>query len=1089
MKNDGLAHWLLPCALLIFGCGHALGQAVAGGQIRGTVTDPTGATIAGAVVEATATESGYKRSVSTGPDGGYVLPDLRVGPYTLQVSAKGFSNYSQSGIVIQVGDNLQVNVNLKVGEVSEQVNVAASATMVQTEDTSVAEVVDQRRIVDLPLNGRQPTQLILISGAAATAPAGDMATTKNYPSSVTLTVAGGQANGTNYLLDGGDNNDAFSNINLPFPFPDALQEFSVQTTGLSARYGLHPGAVVSIVTASGTNRFHGDLFEFLRNGDVNSRNFFAATHDNLRRNQFGGTLGGPIVRDKVFFFFGYQGTRVATTPPQTISFVPTAAILQGDFGAFTQGSCQSNGKAKILTDPSTGQPFPNNFIPPSRFDPVALNVVKLVPQSSNPCGQITYGNANPNSENQVLGRVDWTKSSKQTIFGRYFLADYSNPLAYSGNVLVLNRPALADRSQSVVVGDNYSFTPTLMNALHLTGTRLFIHRGMPDTVPNPKGLGVNMNVAVPNFITMTVGSDFSVGCGTCVPANFVNNSWQIADDVDWVRGHHHVSFGVDWIHNQLNTVGANNENGIFTFNGSFTGDVLADFMLGRLSAFTQANITTGYFRQNYIGLYAQDDVRLSPRFTFHVGLRWEPFFPFTDREGGSFNRSAFDAGQKTPQYDFAPPGLFFVGDPGIPPGYAHHRLPLFEPRVGFAWDPKGDGKQSLRASYNIGYDTPEIYYETRFSTNPPWASGVSISSPAGGLSNPYLGFPGGNPFPIPQPPAKNQPFVNEGVYVVIPLNLHPTYMQQWDLSYQRQFGHDWSLSLTYIGNKTTHLWTGTELDPAVYIPGTCSGKPCSSTGNTNQRRVLYLENPTTGVAYSTIAQTDDGANANYNGLLVTARHRMARNFMLVANYTWSHCLGSANFGGDVTGPGYQNPANRNADYASCNFDLRHNFNGSLLATAPAFGDRWVNRLLGNWEIAPLFIVHSGVRLTPVTGVDNSLTGVNLDRPNVIGDPYLRDLNTRHWLNGSSFVANAVGTFGNVGALSVKGPGYFDVDVSLSRSFRIMEGQKLAVRAEFFNALNHTNFSNPTNSLQSSNFGVILAASDPRILQFSMKYTF
>ena len=1074
--------------MLVLGCGSAFGQAVAGGQIRGTITDPSGATIAGAPVTVQQTNSGYKRTVASGTDGAYVFLNLPVGPYTLQVAVQGFSNYTQSGIVIQVGDNLQVNVTLTVGAVTEQVQVSAGAPMVETESTAVSEVMDQSRIVDLPLNGRNATQLILISGAAASAPVGDMATTKNYPSSVTITIAGGQANGTNYLLDGGDNNDAFSNVNLPFPFPDALQEFSVQTTGLSARYGLHPGAVVNVVTQSGTNRFHGDLFEFLRNGDVNARNFFAATHDNLRRNQFGGTVGGPVRKDKLFFFFGYQGTRTATAPPDVINFVPTQQILNGDFSTFDAAACESSGKAKTLIDPSTSQPFPNNFIPPSRFNAVALNILKKVPIATNLCGQIIYGIPNPSSETQILGRVDYVLSQKHAIFGRYFIANYSNPLVYDNtNYLLAPRPILADQSQSVVVGDNYSFSPTLINVLHLTFTRLFVKRTDPSNFPSPPSLGVNMWVAVPNYTSVSVSGDFSVGGG--VPFSAVDNSWQVADDLDWVRGRHHLSFGVDWIHNQMNDKGSNGENGMFTSNGVFTGDAMADFMLGAVSSFSQTNEPTGYYRQNYIGLYAQDDIRVSSRLSFHAGLRWEPFFPETMRQGGSFLRSAFDAGQKTPQFDLAPPGLFFVGDPGIPPGYAYRKMALFEPRIGFAWDPKGDGRQSIRASYNFAYDTPMTYYLNRDSYNPPWASGVSIASPVGGLSNPYLGYPGGNPFPVPNPLPKDHPFVTAGVYMVTPLNLHPTYMQQWNLSYQLQFHKDWALSITYLGNKTTHVWGSTELDPAVYIPGTCSGKACSSTSNTNQRRVLYLANPATGIYYSTIAYTDDGANANYNGVLATVRHRLAQNFMVVANYTYSHCLSTANFSGDLTGPGYQNVNDRQANYGNCNFDLRQNLNGSFLVHSPRFAGLWTNRLLGGWELAPLFMVHSGTPFTPVTGVDNSLTAVGLDRPNIVGNPYLRDVNSRHWLNASSFVANPIGTFGNVGAMSVYGPGYFGLDASLSRYFQIIENHRLSVRAEFFNALNHTNFSNPTASLASANFGIILASSDPRILQFSMKYTF
>jgi hypothetical protein len=282
-------------------------QAVGGGQIQGSVVDSSGAVVAGAQVEATQTESGFKRQTTSGADGGYSLPNLPVGPYQLHVTREGFNAYVQSGIVIQVGNNLRVDVALKVGGVAQTMQVDAEASMVQTEDQSVSQVIDQQRMVDIPLNGRQATQLILLTGAATTAPAGDNVGTKNYPSEVTLSVAGSQGTQTEYLMDGADNTDSFSNVNLPFPFPDAIQEFSVQTSGLAAQYGFHPGSVVNIVTRAGTNAFHGTAFEFLRNNAFNATNYFS-TRDTLKRNQFGGVIGGPIVKSKLFFFGGYQGT-------------------------------------------------------------------------------------------------------------------------------------------------------------------------------------------------------------------------------------------------------------------------------------------------------------------------------------------------------------------------------------------------------------------------------------------------------------------------------------------------------------------------------------------------------------------------------------------------------------------------------------------------------------------------------------------------------------------------------------------------------------------------------------------------------------
>ncbi|MDQ2899694.1 MAG: carboxypeptidase-like regulatory domain-containing protein, partial [Acidobacteriota bacterium] len=364
-------------------CLPARPQATAVVQISGTVSDPRGGAVAGARVKATQTNTGFARSAVSAADGTYTLNSLPVGPYELEATAPGFKTYAQKGIVLQLNTNPEINIALEIGSLSQQVEVTANAAMAETQSNAVSQVIDQRRVVDLPLNGRQPTELILLSGAAVQAPGSDLASSKNYPSSTTIAVAGGQANGTYYLVDGGDHDDAFGAINLPLPFPDVLQEFSVETNAIPASYGVRAGAVVNALSKSGTNQFHGDLFEFLRNGDTNARNFFAAAPDPLKRNQFGGTAGGPIIRNKLFAFGGYQGTRIISAPPTNTVFVPTAAALAGNFATLESAAC---GKARTLTDPVTGQPFPGNQIPTSRFSPQALKFLQYVPTSNDPCG-------------------------------------------------------------------------------------------------------------------------------------------------------------------------------------------------------------------------------------------------------------------------------------------------------------------------------------------------------------------------------------------------------------------------------------------------------------------------------------------------------------------------------------------------------------------------------------------------------------------------------------------------------------------------------------------------------------------------------
>jgi Carboxypeptidase regulatory-like domain len=420
MLRTKIAGWLTAICLMLFLHEVAVGQAVNNAQIHGVVNDSTGAAVSGANVKATKSDTGVAQSTVSGADGSFVLPGLPVGGYSLEVTAAAFSKYVQTGIVLEVGQNVQVNVGLTVGSVTEEVHVSADAAMVETQDTSISQVIDQKRIVDLPLNGRQATDLILLSGGAAVPPnsASRVVTSHDYVNSVGVSVAGGQLNGNNYLLDGGDHNDSHSNINMPFPFPDALQEFSVQTNGISARFGLHPGSVVNVVTKSGTNNFHGNVFEFFRNGDMNARNYFATAQDNLHRNQYGGTVGGPILKNRMFIFGGYQETRNRTAPPSTIAYVPTAAMLGGDFS-----QCST---IPQLYDPETGQAFAGNKINPGRFATPSLNLVKLLPSSNDPCGQLTFSIPNPSNEYQYVTRFDWSLSPKHTFLARYFILDYDN---------------------------------------------------------------------------------------------------------------------------------------------------------------------------------------------------------------------------------------------------------------------------------------------------------------------------------------------------------------------------------------------------------------------------------------------------------------------------------------------------------------------------------------------------------------------------------------------------------------------------------------------------------------------------------------
>ena len=1090
-------------------------QTVAVAQVSGTVSDPSGAAVGGAAVRMTETGRRVVHTTITDTQGQFLFPNLPVGPYRLEVQANGFKDYIQSGLELTVGMHSENNVTLQVGSLNEKVEVTASASLVETRETSVSSVVDQQRINELPLNNRQPTELILTLGGAVYADSGDTGS-KTFWSATRIAVAGGQGNGTAYLLDGADATDAMSNVNMPLPFPDALQEFSIETSAVSSRFGTHPGATVNVVTKSGTNDFHGDLFEYLRNGAMDARNFFSTTGaDTLKRNQFGATVGGRIIRDKLFFFGGYQGTRNRSNPPQSITHIPTQAMLNGDFSTIASAGC---GKAIQLVNPSGGAPFPGNQIPVSLLSPVALGVMKYLPVSSaSPCGVVTYGIPATGDSDELIGRIDYVISSKNTLYGRFYVNDWSNPPFFDGqNLLTTTQPGNFERAVEATIGDTYTFGPGTVNSFHAGFNRVRDNRGPTNFAINWSMLGSQMYSNVPNFLlisSMTGG--FTTFCGTCAPGHFNVTSYQLADDVDLIRGRHQIALGFNMIRIRNNTISGFDENGAPTFNGQFTGLGMADFLLGRMNDFQQTNATPDDLRQWVMSFYAQDSFKVSHNFTVNFGLRWEPLFADPDKygRGTSFNMGAFLANQVSTLHPSAPPGLFFPGDPGIPAANWSGHLANFAPRVGLVWDPSGSGRQTLRLGAAILYDSPETWFNERETTNPPYGNDIDVGS-TGTLTNPWIGYPGGNPFPQ----HGNLFFPQFGTYINMPLNPKPTYVAQWNITYQRQFGSSWLASISYLGNETTHLWIADERNPAQYLgTGPCtinnvSYATCSTTGNQNQRRLFSLLNPAGGGYYASVDTMDDGAISRYQGLLLMVSHRFTNNFDLSANFTDSYCVSDFDFGAALAGSTNSQLSNRHADFGPCISDTRYIFNITGVARSSVkTGNRFLNRVLNDWQLAPKIRATSGQPLNITSGKDNSLTALGNDRPvqvlpnvSAVSPGCSSSAICVQWLNPAAFAQNAIGTYGDLGRNAVRGPGFFGLDMSLSRTFKFKERLSLQARGEAFNILNHANFvgnfapagqpagasyGTLSQNLSSSNFGQVTGAYDPRILQVALKLFF
>ena len=1123
MKTIGKASL---CFLLA--CSAVLAQT---SQINGTVKDPSGSAVPGAAIKATQSATGVVRNPTSAADGSYALPNLPIGADTIEVTKAGFSKYDQTGIVLQVDSNLTIDVSVTVGAVNEQVTVEATASQVETRSTAIGSVVTNQQVGEMPLNGRDPHELIFLGGMASYPGAGSYNTIRNYPT-VVVSVAGGNGDGVAYLLDGALWQDPYNSLSMPLPFPDALQEFKVETSAAPAQYGYHATATVNVVTKSGTNNYHGDLFEFLRNGDLNARDFFAATRDTLKRNQFGGVVGGPVLprfRNKLFFFFGFQRTSLRSDGSQNIANIPNAAALNGDFTSLASPAC-NNGVQKTL-NPALG--FMNNVISPSLLNPVMLNVAKTLPVTNDPCGRVNYPLVANQDENLYVARMDYQINDKSSFFGRFMLGDLATGSTYNGtNPLSINTYGYHDFDYGITLGNTYLFSPNLVSSTRLAANRTNVQK-LPDNYESWAGFGADVSPLGGNIITLTATGAFNIGSGSAsLGAQHNGPMPHLAEDVSWIKGNHQFTFGGGVYQQRLNYFSAVNANGTATFTSQNTGLILGDVMLGLPNTFAQGTVYGFYTRQFYDSLYAQDNWKITSRITLNYGVRWEPYLsPYNNRgENEVFIPSAYAAGIHSNIFANAPAGLFFPGDPQYTSGnYGHNyyngpNWNKWYPRLGLAWDPEGKGRMTIRGAWGMFGDRAQMLAGTAAYFDSPFGNQVTVSG--ANMSNPFAAQ-GGNPFPaIVQQVgigvySPNAPFVANGNYVTSPLaNFHPVYMNQWNLSVQRQVRTTWLFSVNYVGNNTIHMISGENINSAIFLGlGPCvlqgpSGPvpetTCSTTANQQLRRVNTLINPQQGQFYSNIGTVDDGGTGEYEGLYLSAQKQLSHNVTLQANYTWAHCISDVyNF--NPGNAGVAPPNNRRQWRSNCiGIDLRQQFVLNMVATTPRFTNRALRILASNWQVAPIIEAKSATNFSVFSGTDQALSTVaNQTTNQVLADPYPAKQTVNNWINAAAFAPSTPGHYGNLGYNNLKGPDIFQLNMALSRTFAIKEQMALQIRAEAFNLPNHLNafapgvspinagaganttYTSPTftqiTSDISGNNGLL--PGDYRVIQLAMKFVF
>jgi hypothetical protein len=1054
-------HGVVVRLAVIFGCVALLlfptqgnSQIAGTGNIQGTVTDTTGAVVPQASVTLTDESTRVARKTTSDNAGVYVFPGVPISKFDIIVTAPGFKTYEQKGIVLEVGSSIAINASLSVGTAEMKVEVQSEGLQLQTEDATFKQTIDQEAVTEMPLNGRHMTDLISLSGGSNIAPAGDFTGSKYSYQTISISIAGGGGNTTLWRLDGGDNQDYMGNGNLPYPFPDAVSEFSVESTDLGAQDGGHVGGMVNVVTKSGTDKYHGEAFEFIRNNYIDATNFFSATPDTLHQNQYGGTFGGPILSNKMFAFAAYQRWVADQSQSNTQATVPTAQNLAGDWsrtdgtpGVTGSNACNSTHAPIPLVDPLTGTKLTGNqYATAPTYNAPALALQQYLPAINsaldpNNCGFVFYAIPYALTDNQFVTRVDYTVSPKQNIYGRYFVDGYQFPAYFDkSNILITTQSGNIERVQTFTLGDAYTFSPKFVNAAHISILRRVNNRGYAANDINAATLGVNVYQAVPNGLQMSEGK-FTIGGGTNSVAHFNDNTASIDDDVTWIKGKHQIAFGGEWVQNQLNIGNVYEGNGIFTFNGEYSGsgpkggntigDQNLDFLMGTLgssSPFQQSKQQQNALRGPIPSLYVQDTYHATAGLTLVGGLRYGPnIMPYDYfNRGVVFNQADFVANRTSSVYPNAPAGTLYYGDPGVTRQFTHNSWGQFSPNVGISFDPVGNGKTVIRAGGALMFDNPAFFTSQRNQQNPPFATAVTNTQTSSTgpvlLSAPWSqGAITSSPFPQPAVPSPSQAlFFAQSQFIVMPQQFKPAYTIQWTLSVQRELGHGWQATLDYIGNTTRHDPVGYPFDPAVFIPGVwgpggtgCAGivttgpaavKPgaagsnCSTTGNETSRFLLTTENPagtnsagkaTGGNQYegsgSGSVIIDDEATSNYHGLISSIQHRMSNTFSLLANWTWSKCLNIEDAQGDLASTTVENPNNLAMDYGPCGSDYRHIENVVLVAKS-GFNNH-LNRLeklvVNDWELAPLIHVQSGQPFTVTAGQDNSLTDVGNDRPNLV----------------------------------------------------------------------------------------------------------
>lgn len=1034
------------------------------------MVDPAGATVGAAKVTAINIQTGLTREMVTTADGGFVFPLLPVGVYRVAVEAAGFTRYQQTGVEIAADRSATLSVRLSIGSMAESVEVTAGAEMVEARSGALSQVVSEKKIIELPLNGRNAAALVLLSPGVVDLRAGnsngtgDTVQTVTYPGSVSIAANGGRADTANYNLDGGSNQDTYTNVNNPFPNPDAVEEFSVQTNSFSAEYGRGSGAIVNVVTKSGTNEFHGSAFEFLRNGDLNARNFFAPTQDALKRNQFGGSFGGPAIKNRLFFFGTYQGTQIRDVQSGRTATVLTAAQRGGDFSGLT----------RQLVDPLTKAPFAGNIIPAGRINPVALKVLQYLPVATSPDGIIRFDLPLKDHENQYMGRVDYLVG-RHRFYGRYLYTDYQrDPVVGSVNLLTSTR-GFDLPTHSASLSHTLTLGPTLLNSFVASISRN--HSQILSGAPfNFNDLGVkNVAHSDPAELVIEATGYFSVNSGH--PGQFDRDNVQVADSLHWIKGSHEIAIGGDFMRSGFDGVNTYRQNGAFRFRGtSYSGNPLADFLTGYADRFLQGGGEYTSRHGSMGSLFAQDNFKARRNLVLSLGLRWDPFIPPGEKLGRT---ECFVPGEHSARFPNAPTGYLFAGDEGCTSGGVNSSWKQLAPRLGVSYNP-GSGKTVIRAGAGLFYQLPFLEAFNNMADSAPFSPQVQVFRVP--FENPYVSTP--NPFPAqyaPVIPPSNVAFsLPLSLAVSYERNWKPSRVLNWNFTVERQVAGDILVRGSYLGSKGTHLNYNNDVNAPLPSP--------TATADNEDDRRPYQQ-------FVQVTQDTSGANSSFHALQLSFEKRFSHGFTVTANYTFSKSIDPVSYSTDLDTINVINPFNLNAYRGVSDFNIPHRFVLNYVWQLPSPRPAVLRAVFGGWQTSGIWTLQSGFPLNISSGNDTSfsLPAVGNDQAQLLCTPHYtsgsRGDRIASWFTTSCFGVPPDNSFGNVGRNTLIGPGTFNVDLGAHRVIAVRERLRLQLRGEFFNAFNHTQLNNPDTTVSDSTFGRITSARSPRTVQLALKLTF